>query len=88
MTYQEFLSRVQDHGGLASTDEANQAVTATLETLRWCLVDGGFAALPQEIRDLLPIEMSGVGATLTGNPQVIGETRTESGGETTASSGQ
>ena len=97
MTYQEFLGRVQDQGGLSSPDETMPAVTATLATLRECLVGGGIDALPQEIRQLLPAELmitssaprgNMAGATPTANPQFAGETRVESGGESTAESGQ
>ena len=96
MTYQEFLRRVQDQGGLSSPEEAGRAVTATLETLRACVAEGGIDALPQEVQQLLPAGL--VGASAQGgsaaradegaNPQLAGETRVESGGESTAESGQ
>jgi uncharacterized protein (DUF2267 family) len=96
MTYQEFLRRVQDQAGLSSADDAGRAVAATLETLARCVSGQGIDALPQEIRQLLPAELmsasSGqqwneVGGEAT-NPQLAGETRVESGGESTAESGQ
>jgi uncharacterized protein (DUF2267 family) len=95
MTYQEFLSRVQQQGGLSS-EEAGRAVTATLETLRACLAEGGIDALPQEVQQLMPAELMGAsaqGGSASGgnqgaNPQLAGETRPESGGESTAESGQ
>ena len=97
MTYQEFLRRVQDQGGLASPEETARAVTATLETLRECLVAGGIDALPQELRQLIPGELLSassaqpgnvLGTNQAANPQLVGETRVESGGESTAESGQ
>ncbi len=97
MRYQEFLSRVQDRAGLASPDETERTVTATLETLRECLAEGGIDSLPQEVRQLIPAELLSVssaqgvnvvGANQTANPQLVGETRVESGGESTAESGQ
>ena len=57
MTYQEFLRRVQEKGGLASAEDTTRAVTATLETLRECLTQGGFDTLPREVRHLLPGEL-------------------------------
>ena len=97
MTYQEFLRRVQDQGGLSSPDETERVVTATLETLRECLAGGDIDALPQEIQQLIPSELTGsfialrrnvAAANRTANPQLAGETRFESGGESTAESGQ
>ena len=97
MTYQAFLERVQARSGLASADQAERAVTAMLEALRDSLADGGIEALPQELRDLLPSGLAGAaggqpgtiaGASDSSNPQLIGETRAESGGESTAESGQ
>ena len=94
MTYQEFLRRVQDQGGLSSPEEAGRAVTATLETLRACVTEGGIDALPQEVQQLLPRALVGAsaqGGNASGadtNPQLAGETRAESGGESTAESGQ
>ena len=97
MTYQEFLRRVQDQAGLASPDATIRAVTATLEMLQECFEGGGIDAVPQEVRQLIPAELLSassvqvgnvVGANQTANPQLIGETRLESGGESTAESGQ
>ncbi|HYN88038.1 MAG TPA: hypothetical protein VER55_05890 [Ardenticatenaceae bacterium] len=82
--------------GLLSLEQIEFIVTAALETLRDCLAEGGVNTLPEEIRQLLPAELAGAGAqgldavgtTQSENPQVIGETRAASGGESTAESGQ
>ena len=97
MTYQEFLGRVQHQAGLSSPRESACVVTATLATLGEALAVGGVDGLPGEIRGLIPgllaggvagqpwsTDAAGQGA----NPQLAGETRVESGGESTAESGQ
>ncbi len=96
MTYQEFLNRVQSQAGLGSHEETARAVTATLGTLREYLEGGAAGELPQELQQLLPAGLSGAGGQPGGvaggaessNPQLAGETRVESGGESTAESGQ
>ena len=97
MTYQEFLGRVQHQAGLSSPRESACVVTATLATLGEALAAGGVDGLPGEIRGLIAeLLADGVagqpwstGAAGQGaNPQLAGETRVESGGESTAESGQ
>jgi hypothetical protein len=93
MTFDEFVRRVQDQAGMNSPQQARQAVTATLETLRACLADGGLEGLPSEIRQKVGM-LGGAGlpgqpqAAASANPQMVGQERVESGGESTAESGQ
>jgi uncharacterized protein (DUF2267 family) len=94
MTYNEFLRRVQEQAGLESADQAGRAVTATFETLRGCLANGPNEA-PQEILRQIPTELthalngqSQQRAGQTDNPQLAGQQRRQSGGESTAESGQ
>ena len=97
MTYQEFLKRVQNESGLSSQDEVRRVVSATFGMLRACLAEGGIESLPQELQQLLPAELRNgfttqqpdmATANDSANPQLAGETRAESGGESTAESGQ
>ena len=97
MTYQEFLGRVQRQAGLSTTEETESAVTATLAVLGECLAAGSIDGLPPEIQRMIPGELAGMfggrqanagAADRQSNPQLVGETRAESGGESTAESGQ
>jgi hypothetical protein len=94
MTYEDFLRIVQERAGLASVDEAERVVEATFRTLRDSLGAGDTDALPAELRNLMPEArlvpsslMQASGGEMN-NPQLIGEERAESGGESTAESGQ
>jgi uncharacterized protein (DUF2267 family) len=95
MTYNEFLRRVQEQASLESADQAGRAVTATFETLRGCLANGPNEA-PQEILQQIPRELTQgfngqplqTSRGQTDNPQLAGQQRRQSGGESTAESGQ
>lgn len=89
MRYEEYLARVQDRAGMSSAEEARRAVTATLAVLRECLSEDDGSGLPPELRRELPPELAGVlGDSDTANPQLEGQRRSESGGESTRESGQ
>lgn len=97
MEFDEFLRQVQERGTFGSPDEARRAVSATLETLRDSLANSSISSLPQEVQRILPPAMTktsvgqwqpDLGRDQTNNPQIAGETRAASGGESTAESGQ
>jgi uncharacterized protein (DUF2267 family) len=94
MVYKEFLKRVQEQAGLSEPDQAEKVMTATLNTLQACLTSGGTDALPPEIRRLVGSKALGALAQAartsetTENPQIVGQNRIESGGESTPESGQ
>ncbi len=94
MLYDEFLKRVQSQAGLSAPDQAERVVTATLQTLQACLARGGTDALPPEIRRMVGWEalnamaQAGTTADDSSNPQLEGQNRVESGGESTPESGQ
>jgi uncharacterized protein (DUF2267 family) len=93
MTFDDFVKRIQQQAGLKSSEEARQAVNATLETLRACLAEGGAESLPAEVREMVGAGLVAGGVpgqpqVASANPQIAGQDRVESGGESTASSGQ
>jgi uncharacterized protein (DUF2267 family) len=93
MTFDDFIKRVQEQAGVTSAQQARQAVEATLATLRACLADGGPDSLPAEVRQQLGSGLLGglpgqPRAAASANPQMDGQERVESGGESTAETGQ
>jgi uncharacterized protein (DUF2267 family) len=97
MKFEAFLRQVQERGGFSSRDDAQRAVTATLESLRATLANGSLSDLPPELQHLISPALTTVPANQgqsdrsrnqTNNPQIANETRAASGGESTPESGQ